>query len=163
MPALDDIEVESPQEGTCGILTHADYCALSDALEHAEYIERAPALQDEQFFYVKHPLLTQFRRAAHFRENSQPQEVVTRDPDDYKAGRSIWSRVQDKRETGGLRRAAELEARLNKAHKDFFLTKQLIAKEQAKAKRAEKKILRKRLENAYCVIDGVQYPISLAK
>jgi hypothetical protein len=136
MPLLDDIGDPIPQAPSCGGLSHADYCALSDALERAEYIGRVPALQQQQFYNITHPLLTRFRRAALDRQYALAPKAESVDPD---ATCGAYRLVQEQRETGGLRRAAELEARLFRAHRDFLLTKRSNEKEHAREKRATNK------------------------
>jgi hypothetical protein len=140
MPLLDDIEIDPPQPPSCGALSHADYCAMSDALERAEFVERVPALQQQQFYNITHPLLARFRRAALDRQYARAPETVTIDPD---ATCGAYRLVQEQRETGGVRRAAELEARLYKAHRDFLLTRALMPPRQQ-----------------YCIIDGQTFPVS---
>jgi hypothetical protein len=136
MPLLDDIEIDPPQPPACGALSHADYCAMSDALEHREFVERAAALQQQKFYNITDPMLARFRRAALARQYARAPETVTIDPDETGGAYRL---VQEQRETGGVRRAAELEARLYKAHRDFLVTKRSNEKEHAREKRANNK------------------------
>jgi hypothetical protein len=136
MQETDDIGDPIPQAPTCGALSHADYCALSDALERAEYIERVPALQELKFHNITHPLLARFRRAALDRQYALAPKAESADPD---ATCGAYRLVQEQRETGGLRRAAELEARLFKAHRDYLLTMRSNEKEHVREKRASNK------------------------
>jgi len=109
---------------------------MSDALERAEFVECVPVLQEQKFYNIAHPLLTRFRRAALARQYARAPNAETVDPD---ATCGAYRLVQEQRETGGLRRAAELEARLFKAHRDFLLTKRSNEKEIARDKRATNK------------------------
>jgi|HubBroStandDraft_6_1064221.scaffolds.fasta_scaffold48231_4 hypothetical protein len=148
MPLTDDIGDPIPQAPTCGGLTHSlswqEMNELADAIERREYIAAAPLLQLPFFDAAHDPDLDWYMRARLEFEYAKPPQKVTIDPDDWETSRrhgypTSYELVQETRETGGLRRAADLWARLEKAHKDFLHTKQLNEKEIAREKRASNK------------------------
>jgi hypothetical protein len=148
MPLLDDIEHDSPQAPYCDALTHAlpwqETNELADLIEYREYIERVPLLQMSFFDAMRDPLFEQYARARLAIEYAKPIQKVSTHPDDWETSRrhgypTAFQLVTEKRETGGLRRAADLWARLHKAHKDFLESKQINDKKITREKRANNK------------------------
>jgi len=117
---------------------------LADVIERREYIERVPSLQLPFFDAARDRDLDRYMRARLAIEYAKPPQKVTIDPDDWETSRrhgypTSFQLVTEKRETGGLRRAADLWARLEKAHKDFLHTERISEKEIAREKRASNK------------------------
>jgi hypothetical protein len=144
MQILDDIGDPIPQAPTCGALTQFQLNELANSIEHREYIDRAPLLQLPFHDAMRDPLFSRYAHARLAIEYAKPVQKVTTSPDDWATSRRFdnptsFQLVTEKRETGGLRRAADLWARLHKAHKDFLESKRISEREIAREKRATNK------------------------
>jgi len=103
-----------------------------------------PLLQLPFYDAARDPDLDRYMRARLAIEYAKPVQKVATHPDDWATSRRFdnptsYELVTAARETGGLRRAADLWARLHKAHRDFLHTKRLNEKENAREKRATNK------------------------
>jgi hypothetical protein len=123
MPALNGTSQDSAQAPDWGATNR-----LADALEHAEFIERVPALQ-VPWVKAKHPLLWQYMCARLAIEYAKPPKAPP-PCDPYRCE----DLLEEKRATGGLRRAVDMWARLEKAHRDYVTDR---AREEKRQDRTE--------------------------
>lgn len=150
MQDLDAISHDSSQPPTCDRLTQPDWQRaneIANELERAEFIDRVPELQ-KPWGEAHHPLLKKYQYARLAVEYGLPARRVFIDPfglANNRADLHVAHLVQRARETGGLRRAADLWARAHRTHRDFLLTRSEMPR---------------RPRQEFCVIDGQVFPVS---